>query len=80
MTHLLTQSRNSACELDTATDLQGENFRPLQTAVMSEKQGNEKQGGGKDDNNAANEDDGPQVVAHCTATEFIALVYETGAQ
>ena len=88
LTYLLTQSRDERCQLDTATSLQGENFRPLQNAALSSSAGQppgavaeDRQGG--NNNNNREEDaaaDGPQVVSHCTRDNFFVTLYDADGQ
>jgi hypothetical protein len=68
LTTLLTLSRDDDCGMDTATNLEGENFRPLQTAALGTKR------------QADDDEDGPQVVAHCTSEDFFVTVYEDDEQ
>ncbi|CAB9506294.1 expressed unknown protein [Seminavis robusta] len=72
LTHLLTQSRDASCRMDTATNLEGENFRPLQNATFLTQK--------RQDDNQEQEDDGPQLVAHCTSDNFFVSVYEEDEQ
>lgn len=67
---LLTQSRDERCRLDSATNLQGENFRPLQNATLSSG-GNNKQKDGEFFVAGA-----PQTVKHCTEENFVVDVFE----
>jgi len=76
----LTQSRDEECRPDTATTLQGENFRPLQTAVMSTstttaaaaaKAARQSEQPAESDGTG-----GLQVVTHCTQDNFFVTVYD----
>ena len=66
----MTQSRDSRCQYDTATSLQGENFRPLQNATMS-----------SNNNDKNNKDQQTlQTVQHCTSEDFLVTVYDQDDQ
>jgi hypothetical protein len=77
LTHLMTQSRDDSCQLDTATNLQGENFRPLQNATIVV---NKQNGNNNNNNDRDTSEEGPQLVSHCTSDDFFVMTYSSDEQ
>ena len=72
LTYLLSQSKDEQCRVDTATSKQGENFRPLQNAMLSTAAVQERQN--------ENTNEGLQTVSHCTQEDFFVTLYDEDEQ